>query len=75
MGFAASGGQPILLVGEPHLVEHRGAEQPVRVAQRFRQVEMAVIVADDQLDRLPGFAQGAAKSRAWRWNSGVSQVP
>jgi hypothetical protein len=44
---------------EADLPEDCGAEQAVRVAQRFGQFHVAVIVADDQLDRLAhGFDGG-----------------
>src|SRR4051812_31776240 len=37
-----------------HQFEDRRAEQPIRVAQRLQQLGVAVIVADDELDRLAG---------------------
>src|SRR5437868_410003 len=43
---------------EAHLLEHRGTELAVRVAQGFEQLGMAVIVADEEVDRLAGCLQG-----------------
>src|SRR5438876_10877214 len=40
--------------GEIHLIEHGGAEQPIGAAQRLRQFEMAVMLANDQLGRFAG---------------------
>jgi len=60
---------------EAHLLEHRGAELAVGVAQALEQLGMAVIVATMRSTGLPAAFIAAAKSRACRWNSGVSYVP
>src|SRR5439155_7562017 len=51
---AMTSGGMHFLAGEAHLLEDRGAEQAVRVAQRLGQFQVAVMVADQQFNRLAG---------------------
>src|SRR5262249_30972452 len=49
---------------ESHLLKHRAAKQPIRIAERLQHLEMVVPVADQKLDRFAGgFHRGRKVAR------------
>lgn len=47
--------------------------EPVGIAQRLRRLEVVVAARDEKVDRFAVAFPAAAKSRDWRWNSGLSR--